>query len=108
MKEKKQKFNFKQFVKDYAVEIGYVAGTVVLLGLDGGWLWHVKRNTTELFKFDIPEGKCYQHYRQFGKTYLNGEASMNAAPVFIQGLLDAGSFAASDRVLFMITDDKNI
>ena len=108
MKEKKQKFNFKQFVKDYAHEIGFAAGTVILLGAGGWWLWHVKRNTTELFKFDIPEGKCYQHYRQFGKTYLNGEASMNTVSAFIQGLLEAGNFAASDKVFFMITDDKSI
>lgn len=108
MKEKKQKFNFKQFVKDYAYEIGFAAMTVVLLGAGGCWLHHVKRNTTELFKFDIPEGKCYQHYRQFGKTYLNGEASMKSAPTFIQGLLDAGNFAAADKVIFMITDDKDI
>ena len=66
-----------------------------------------KRNTTELFKFDIPEGKCYEHYRQFGKTYLSGEASMKSAPTFIQGLLDAGNFASSDKVFFMITDDKS-
>lgn len=104
----KQKFNFKQFVKDYAREIGFAAGTVILLGAGGWWLWHVKRNTTELFKFDIPEGKCYQHYRQFGKTYLNGEASMKSAPAFIQGLLDAGNFTSSDKVFFMITDDKSI
>lgn len=104
----KKKFNFKKFVKDYSYQIGFAIGTTVLIGTGAWWLWHVKRNTEDLFVFDIPEGKCHAHYRQFGKKYMNAEASMRSTPVFLQGLLDSGNFKPEDRVFFMITDDKDL
>lgn len=108
MMENKKKFNFRKFCVDHAYQIGFAVGATVLVGAGGWWLWHVKRNTEDLFIFDIPEGKCHAHYRQFGKKYMNAEASMKSTPVFIQGLLDAGNFKADDRVFFMITDDREL
>lgn len=108
MEKTKKKFDFKKFCKDYAYEIGFAVSTTVLIGAGGWWVWHVKRNTTELTKLDIPNGKCFQHYRQFGKTYMNGESDLSCVGTFVQGLLESGHFKDSDKMLFMITDDGGL
>ena len=107
-KMEKIKAKAKMIWNDYGYQIGIGVGTVVLLTAGGLWIRHVKRNTVELEKLSIPNGECFQHYRQFGKTYMNAEGDLGSIPTFVQGLLDSGLFKASDKMIFMLTDDKDI
>ena len=108
MKKDKKKIDFKKFCKNYSYEIGFAIGTAVLIGAGGLWLWHVKRNTTELTKLDIPNGKCYDHYRQFDKNYMTGESDLGCVGSFVKGLLESGYFKDSDKMFFMISDDEKL
>lgn len=97
MKEK-----LKKFWDDHkAAIIGAGAGAIWLVA----YLLYVKRNTTDLPEIDIPGGKCYGFYEQFGERVLNADVPMCYVADFARQLRENGF---SDKAEFFVAVTESI
>lgn len=97
MKEK-----LKKFWDDYKATI--IGGGVAAIWL-AAYLLYVKRNTTNLPEIDIPGGKCYQFYEQFGERVLNADVPMCYVADFARQLRENGF---SDKAEFLVSVTESI
>lgn len=106
--QKKERKTIGQIIRENYDVIIYGTTALVIFGCGASWLWHVRRNTTELGKLVIPNGKCYEYFRQFGEDYLSGESKIGDLGDFMKKLIDEGRFKPENRIFFMATTDNEI
>lgn len=96
MKEK-----LKKFWDDHkAAIIGVGAGAAWF----AAWLLYVKHNTTDLPGIEIPEGKCYGFYEQFGERTLNADVPMCMMSDLAKRLMDEGWFSKDAEAFVMFSE----
>lgn len=96
MKEK-----LKNFWEDHkAAIIGGGATAIWLVA----YLLYVKHNTTDLPEIDVPGGKCFGMYEQFGERVLNVDVPLCCVADFARRLREEGHFSDNAEFLVSVTE----